>query len=117
MNRKLHITNFIVVFSIVFALLFQSVHSVEHLAQIVTEKKCVHNETEAKVNFTHHHHGIEKCSLCDFTFSHFTSPIKIAFEFRTTAINATEIISHYQTINPNFEGSSLSLRGPPFFIV
>ena len=116
MNRKLHITNFIVVFAIVFALLFRSVHSMEHLSQLVTEKKCIHSETDSKVNFTHQHHGVEKCSLCDFTFSHFTSPIKITFDFHTNEINTREIVSHYQTIKPYFEGSLFSLRGPPFFI-
>ena len=116
MNRKLHITNFIVVFSIVFALLFQSVHSIEHLSQLVTEKVCVHSETEAKVNFTHQHHGVEKCSLCDFTFSHFTSPIKVVFEFYSTEFNTPKIVSLYETIKPKFKGSLFSLRGPPFFI-
>lgn len=116
MSKKLHITNFIVVFSIVFALLFQSIHSMEHLSEVFNEKTCIHNETEAKVNFTHHHHGIEKCDLCHFTFSHFTSPIKVSFEFYTTEFNAPEIVSLYETIKPNFEGSLFSHRGPPFFI-
>ena len=117
MSKKLHITNFIVVFSIVFALLFQSFHSIEHLSEVFTEKTCVHSETEAKVNFTHHHHGLEKCDLCHFTFSHFTSPIKVNFDFLSIQVNSTQIVSLYETIKPNFEGSLFSLRAPPIFIV
>lgn len=116
MSKKLHITNFIVVFSIVFALLFQSFHSMEHLSEVFTEKTCVHSETEAKVNFTHHHHGLEKCDLCHFTFSHFTSPIKITFEFHSRQFSSSQIVSLYETIKPNFEGSLFSLRAPPNFI-
>lgn len=99
-----------------FALLFQSVHSVEHLSQIVTEKACVHSETTSKTNITHEHHGVEKCSLCDFTFSHFTSPIKVTFDFYTAEFHAQKIVSLYETIKPNFEGSLFSLRAPPIFI-
>lgn len=117
MSKKLHITNFIVVFSIVFALLFQSFHSMEHLSEVFTEKTCVHSETEAKVNFTHHHHGLEKCDLCHFTFSHFTSPIIITFEFHSRQFNSPQSVSLYETIKPNFEGSLFSLRAPPIFIV
>ena len=117
MNKKLHFTNFIVVFAMAFAMLFQSVHSVEHLSQIVTEKACVHNETNSKTNITHEHHGIEKCNLCDFTFNHFTSPIKVKFELYSPDFNTPKIVSTYVTIKPNFEGSLFSLRAPPIFIV
>ncbi|HPW97069.1 MAG TPA: hypothetical protein PK218_00745 [Flavobacterium sp.] len=117
MNRKLLLTNFIVVFAMAFALLFQSIHSVEHLHQIVTEKACVHSETNSKTNFTHEHHGLDKCSLCDFTFSHFTSPIKVTFDFYSYELNTPKVVSLYETIKPNFQGSLFSHRGPPFFIV
>lgn len=117
MNKKLHIANFSVVFAIIFALLFQSFHSVEHLSQIVTEKVCVHSPTNDKADITHQHHGLEKCNLCDFTFSHFTSPIKVTFDFYSYELNTPKVVSLYETIKPNFEGSLFSHRGPPFFIV
>jgi exopolysaccharide biosynthesis protein len=117
MNKKLLLSNFIVVFAMAFALLFQSIHSVEHLHQIVTEKACVHSETNSKTNFTHEHHGLDKCSLCDFTFSQFTSFKKEVFDFCTYNHTSQKNVSLYETIKPNFEGSLFSHRGPPFFIV
>lgn len=116
MNRKLHIPNFIVVFAMAFALLFQSFHSVEHLSQIITEKVCIHSESGSKIKITHEHHDIEKCSLCDFTFSQFTSIKNVDFDFCTYNIITEKIVSLYETIIPNFNGSLLSLRAPPFFI-
>jgi len=117
MNRKLHLTNFFVVFAMAFALLFQSIHSVEHLSQIVTEKVCVHEPSNSKTTITHQHHGVEKCNLCDFTFSQFTSPIKVTFDFHSAVFIASKVVSIYETIKPNFEGSLFSHRGPPSFIV
>lgn len=117
MNKKLHIANFSVVFAIIFALLFQSFHSVEHLSQIVTEKVCVHSPTNDKADITHQHHGLDKCSLCDFTFSQFTSFKKEVFDFCTYNHTSQKNVSLYETIKPNFEGSLFSHRGPPFFIV
>jgi hypothetical protein len=112
MNRKLQIANCVITFSIVFALLFQSIHSVEHLSQIVTEKKCVHSETAAKNNITHEHHGLEKCNLCDFTLSSVffvdsMKPLQFSKVFYSNSFYFT-----FQNID-FYSGSSKTLRGPP----
>lgn len=113
MTKKLHITHFIVVLAMAFALLFQSFHSVKHLSQILTEKVCLHDPSYSKTTITHHHHGVEKCTLCDFTFSS-------AFTFNKIKNKSFQTILFYNNSyyyqSPEiyfFSGSTFAQRGPP----
>lgn len=102
---------------ILFAILFQSFHSFEHLAKQFSEKKCHHVYHEHKTELTHGHDGLEKCFVCEFAFSSYTTtPIKY-FEFRKTEVSTSYTFFYSKEITQKFRGSLFALRAPPCFIV
>ena len=67
MKQKLQITNAFLGLMVLFSVLFQSIHTFEHVIQQFSGKICVHKYSDdATLNHSHHW---EKCSVCDFAFS------------------------------------------------
>ena len=115
MKRKFAIINVALSVAVLFSILFQSVHSYEHLAKQISEKKCFHEYKSSK-EITHQHEAFENCSICAFTLSSFIGPETISFEFKKTAIDLATPFSSSRVFPSFFEGALFSLRGPPFFI-
>nr|WP_294773718.1 hypothetical protein [uncultured Flavobacterium sp.] len=117
MKRKLLLTNALMGLMILFAILFQSFHSFEHLAKQFSEKKCHHVHHDHKTELTHGHDGLEKCFVCEFAFSSYTpTPVK-SFEFTKTAVVTSYSFCYSKEIIQKFRGSLFALRAPPSFIV
>ena len=98
--------------TVLFSMLFQSFHSYEHLAEKFSEKICHHGESENKAEFTHHHHIIDHCFVCEFTFT----PFFTAKTFCYNIYNFPTEIPYFFSVFPlpeSFSGSLYSLRGPP----
>ncbi|MBP6557792.1 MAG: hypothetical protein KA213_05450 [Flavobacterium sp.] len=102
---------------ILFAIFFQSIHSFEHLVKQFSEKQCEHVYNHHKTEIGHGHDGLEKCFVCEFAFSSYTSiPIK-SFEFQKTEAPTAYTVYYSKEITQKFRGSLFALRAPPSFIV
>jgi len=116
MKKKLVILNSFLALAVLFTVLFQSVHSYEHLSQQLSEKKCHHKYT-SKEEITHQHHEFDHCFVCNFTLSSFVSSNISHFEFKNTIISFGHSIFKSKEITQFFKGSLFALRAPPSFIV
>jgi hypothetical protein len=113
MKKKFVIINALMGLVVLSAILFQSIHSMEHLAKQFSEKTCHHKYVHHKYELNHSHHDWEKCFACEFTFS---SSLELdtvvypllynSFYFKPSFLTTSESILFYS-------GSSFSLRGPP----
>jgi hypothetical protein len=109
MIKKFALINLSLMFSVLFAILFQSLHSYEHfLGEAIT----VHKVDSKKLDLNQNDHNHEKCFICEFTFSSFLASEKPSFTFIPEFVN---VPYHFPiTVNPTvFSGSIFQLRGPP----
>ena len=102
---------------ILFAIFFQSIHSFEHLVKQLSEKQCEHVYNHHKTEIGHGHDGLEKCFVCEFAFSNYSStPVK-SFAFRNKEVVTLYAFFYPKEITQKFRGSLFALRAPPSFIV
>jgi hypothetical protein len=101
---------------ILFAILFQSVHSYEHLTKELTEKKCIHKHNSNK-EITHEHKSFEHCFVCDFSFSNFISSNSFYYNYQKIVFISESSFTDSKQITYYFKGRLFSLRAPPNFIV
>ena len=113
MKKKLAIINLLMSASVLFAILFQSVHSFEHLVKQFSEKHCDHKYAKHKNEINHSHHGLEKCFVCEFTFSPFTATETVTFDFKNPSYGTAESSFYFWESAEFFRGSLFSHRGPP----
>jgi hypothetical protein len=114
MKNKFVITNALMSIVILFAILFQSLHSFEHLIKELTEKKCLHKHVSDK-EITHQHKDFDKCFVCEFAFSSYLPNKLQSFNFSNDIISY-KIDSYFLKDSIYFfSGISYSLRGPPKF--
>jgi len=112
MNKKLQHLSLALLITILFALLFQSAHSYEHLAKQFSEKHCDHKYNSSKTEFSHSHHDFDDCFTCEFSFSNYIPVQFFSFGFVKNTIGKTLIFSI--TEKPlAFTGHFIPLRGPP----
>ena len=116
MKKKSVILNSFLMFAVLFAILLQYVHSYEHLAKQLYEKKCFHKYNSGK-EITHQHHNYDRCFVCDFTLSSFISAEISHFEFKKINIPSGYSFFKYGETSQFFKGSLFALRAPPSFIV
>lgn len=115
MKQKFAIINFVLSLTVLFSVLFQSIHSYVHLSEINTQKitKQKYSENESELTYNHTIHL--KCCVCDFQFSYFTAADFFLFQFvKTIVINKLTAVVSYQNLT-FFTGSLFSLRAPPAF--
>lgn len=117
MKKKFAILNFTMGFVVLFAILFQSIHSFEHLAKQFSEKTCHHKYVKHKYELNHSHHDGEKCFVCEFTFSNYFPAEIQSFVFAKTVVSTQYSVSYSKEITQYFKGSLFALRAPPGFIV
>ena len=116
MKKQFAIINISLMITVLFAMLFQSLHSYEHLIQNLSEQKCHQKHIGSGTQLTHQHYNSEHCFACEFTFSSFIPSELFTFYFKKATIvygysffNSKEIINY-------FKGSLFALRAPPIFI-
>ncbi len=115
MKKKIVILSVFLIASVLFSILFQSIHSYEHFSKEGAAKYC-HHDYKSDKEITHHHHSLDHCFVCDNSIGNYITPEFHFFQanFETTSLpyflNLPEIITV-------FSGSNFSLRGPPQFIV
>lgn len=111
MKGKFKGLSFLLGLLVLFSILFQSLHSLEHLAKQFSKETCFHKYSD-KATLTHSHYW-EKCHVCEFAFSNFEEINFAELSFVNNPIYCQ--ISFYHTYDkiPYYSGSSFSLRGPP----
>jgi hypothetical protein len=116
MKRRQLIISFSLALTVLFSILFQSIHSYEHIAQQLSEKKCHHNYNDVNGEITHQHHNDDSCFVCHFSFGSYITPEKFSFHFYS---NHQEIPYSFGFAESfiSFSKSSHPLRGPPSTIV
>lgn len=112
MKKKFVLINALMSIVILFAILFQSFHSYEHLVNQITEKKCLHKHVSDK-EITHQHKHFDKCFVCEFAFSSYISSNIQSFSFPNDFYVFRKDFYSTKESNLYFSGISYSLRGPP----
>jgi len=97
---------------VLFAILFQSLHSYEH---ILEDKAAVSHLDSSKKDIHANNHNHEKCFVCEFTFSTFIGTEFTAFQFKQS-FEAIAYSFFYNEAPSFFSGSQATLRGPPLFL-
>lgn len=98
--------------AVLFAILFQSVHSYEHILEQKTSYS--HNDNlKTDVHVNDHEHG--KCFVCEFTFSSFIESKCVTIA--SQPLTQVETTTFFYTETPwVFSGNFTSQRGPPQMI-
>lgn len=101
--------------TVLFAMLFQTIHSYEHLYQQLNEKNCNHKYTANEKQITHSHTVDNDCPVCHFTFSTFISNSFHTFSFHKLNATTLKVLFYNKFSATFFKGSHFSLRAPPIF--
>ena len=97
--------------TVLFSILFQSVHSYEHFAH---DETISHGHSEdGKTKFQAHDHDHEKCFVCEFTLSSFIATEFTTFQPQLSQRVFTQINCSKSETPEAFSGSLFSHRGPP----
>ena len=115
MKKKIVIFSSIFIVSVLFSILFQTIHSYNHFSEQRLEKECLHKYNSDK-EITHQHHSFEHCFVCDNSLGNYITPEFYAFSVYLDIHVTPYFFSIPETIT-FFSGSNFSLRGPPQFIV
>jgi hypothetical protein len=115
-KKKLILINFALIIVVLFSILFQSIHSYEHLVKQFSEKQCHHKYTSSQ-EITHQHHDFEHCYVCHFSVSSFVTSDIHHFEFQIKIYPTGYSFFKSKEITQFFKGSLFALRAPPSFIV
>ena len=112
MKKKFAILNLSLMFSVLFAILFQSLHSYEHFSDDTLAIKQLDSHHQDLHQNDHNH---QKCFVCEFTFSSFLASENTSFQFKQT-FEAITYSFFYNETPSFFLGNHPPLRGPPYSI-
>lgn len=116
MKKRSFIIQFLLGAAVLFAILYPSLDGFGHLEKEMTSTHCEHKYAEGRNEINHSHHDLEKCFVCEFTFSQFIAAEIFAFACQNPEIHSGYTVSRSKEITQFFRGSLFSLRGPPAFI-
>jgi hypothetical protein len=116
MKKRYGIINSVLVMTVLFAMLLQSIHSFEHISELFSKKICHHKYT-GQTEISHQHHPFDKCFVCEFTFSNFITPDTFSYNLHPSTGLIPYCFFVPSEIIISYSGSSYSLRGPPNEIV
>ncbi|URC11251.1 MULTISPECIES: hypothetical protein [unclassified Flavobacterium] len=100
--------------TVLFAMLFQTLHSYEHVYKQLTSKHCEHTYIEGQKQITHSHTVDNNCQICHFTFSTFIPNTFQTYSFLKATVETFSAFFYEKTISVVFKGSLFALRAPPF---
>lgn len=115
MKKKIFIINVLLSMAVLFSILFQSVHSCNHFSEKFKENFSHFHLSKNKADITDHHSFFEKCTVCDFNFSSFTTINFLVFTFYKNNVVKAVVFFLSTPFFSFFKGSLYSLRGPPVF--
>ena len=114
-KKRFAIFNAVFATALLFSMLFQSLHSFEHLTELLSEKQC-HHKYASPHEITHQHHNFDHCFVCDFTFGSFIWPESFSYQLHFVKTGTPYLFSETGIIISDFRSTN-PLRGPPSFIV
>jgi hypothetical protein len=117
MKQKFGFLNLIALAAVLFSVLFQSAHSVEHIAAEFNMPKCHHDYTHNKHELTHQHHRDDNCFVCHFSFASFITADIFSLQPKKFSLHNGYAYARSREITAYFRGSLFSHRGPPSIIV
>lgn len=117
MNKKYSVLSFLFGLTVLFAIILQSSHTFIHLEKEFTQKHCLHKELKNQTQYTHRHHNLDRCFVCEFTFSNSIKSDLFTFDFKRNVVPANYSFFYSKEIAQSFRGSLFALRAPPRFIV
>ena len=112
MKKNKLIVSLSLVITVLFSILFQSVHTYEHIAKQLSEKHCDHKYNVSGTEITHQHHNADHCYVCHFGLSSYISPADYSYQLYSNNGEIPYFYSASETII-SFSGSTYFLRGPP----
>jgi hypothetical protein len=112
MKKKFSIFSFVLTFTVLFSMLFESLHKYEHVAAQLAEVQCVHEKNSA-TEITHQHHNYDFCGVCAHKLSTFTFSFQTAFDLVVLDHFSKSADFKSKEITQFFKGSLFALRGPP----
>ncbi|AWK03939.1 hypothetical protein HYN56_06710 [Flavobacterium crocinum] len=116
MKKKQLILSLSFAVTILFSILFQSIHSYEHIVKQLSEKQCHHNYNDPNGEITHQHHDYDVCFVCHFAFESFIVPQNFSFQFYYFNSDIPYFFPLSEKIF-SIPKSAYLLRGPPATIV
>ncbi|MEG2101627.1 MAG: hypothetical protein RRY99_08960 [Flavobacterium sp.] len=113
MKKKVVVVNFIISLTVLFTMLFQTIHSYEHVFKQLSEKHCDHKYTAGQNEITHSHSVDTNCPICHFAFSTFIPNTFQTLSFHKVISEIPYQFVYSQTVSTFFKGSLFALRAPP----
>lgn len=113
MRGKLRLVNAAMGLMILLAILFQSAHSFNHLANQLSKKYCHHIYHDHQTELHHGHDGLEKCFTCEFAFSNSDKTESYSFSLINKSFYNKSFFGYNSENIFIYNGSSFLLRGPP----
>ncbi|WP_166638157.1 hypothetical protein [Flavobacterium chryseum] len=113
MKKKIIFINFLMSLTVLFSMLFQTVHSYEHVYKQLTEKHCDHKYSAHHKQITHAHSVENNCPVCHFTFSTFIPNAFHSLSFQNVNVVSTPVFFYKTAASTFFKGSLFALRAPP----
>lgn len=102
--------------TVLFAMLFQTIHSYEHVYKQLHQKHCDHHSANGQKQITHSHTVESNCHVCHFAFSTFIPNTFQALSFHKVIIETSSVCYYIKGISTFFKGSLFALRAPPALI-
>jgi len=112
MKKNKLILSLSLVVTVLFSILFQSLHSYEHVVKQLSEEHCDHKYNVSGTEITHQHHKADHCDLCQFAFGNYIFPKDFSYQLCSCIDEIPYFFTESETFI-SFPGSLYSLRGPP----
>lgn len=116
MKKKQLILSFSFAVTILFSILFQSIHSYEHIVKQLSEKQCHHDYNDPNGEITHQHHNYDLCYVCNFAIGSYIIPESFSFQIHSFNSEIPYFFALSEKIF-SLSSSPYLLRGPPAVIV
>jgi hypothetical protein len=116
MKKKIVLINLFMSLTVLFAMLFQTIHSYEHVYKQLTDKPCDHQYVDGQKQITHSHSVDNNCHVCHFAFSTFISNSFQTLSFHKVNIETSYVFFYTKAASNFFKGSLFALRAPPAVI-
>ncbi|MEZ7499660.1 hypothetical protein QO200_13040 [Flavobacterium sp. Arc3] len=116
MKKKQLVISLSLSLTVLFSILFQSLHTYEHFVKQFSETECHHKYSNGEPEITHQHHNFDDCKVCHFTFGSYVSPDVFVYSLQSNFENTPYFFEKVKTFI-SFPGSLYSPRGPPLVII
>ena len=112
MKKKQLLLSLSLALTVLFSILFQSLHTYEHFVKQFSQTECHHKYNVTHTEITHQHHSFDDCKVCHFTFGSYVSPAQFTYKLYSNY----KLIPYFLETGAtfiSFSGSLYAHRGPP----